>query len=248
MFFDIKRKELKWDEFLDYYEPYYFINDKPKLFERNRKNLNQTSYFVESQIENILNDGLNPRDIILVIAWKLGMIDHYNSDECNNIIYKNDFSKYMIYKRYSEVKLLPMVNYIKDNFKELNDLAENDPYSLFKKLCENRVKGFGSTYILTLVFFFTGGSMPIYDKYVNMALWAFKNNLVPDTGKVIKIKEIPELNYLPQDIDRAWDYYQGYVGDLKRISNPDIITRRVDRALWVYGHGFATDTKARVCR
>ena len=36
--------------------------------------------------------------------------------------------------------------------------------------------------------------------------------------------------------------------DLKRISNPDIITRRGDRALWVYGHGFATDTKARVCR
>ena len=131
MFFDLQRRELKLDEFLDYYEPYYFINDRPKLFERNRKNLNQTSYFTESQIENILKDRLNPRDIILVIAWKLGMIDHYNSEVCNRIIYKNDFSNNMIYNRYSEVMLSPIVNYIKDNFKELNDLADNEPYSLF---------------------------------------------------------------------------------------------------------------------
>lgn len=248
MFFDLQRRELKLDEFLDYYEPYYFINDRPKLFERNRKNLNQTSYFTESQIENILKDRLNPRDIILVIAWKLGMIDHYNSEVCNRIIYKNDFSNNMIYNRYSEVMLSPIVNYIKDNFKELNDLADNEPYSLFKKLCENKVNGFGSTYIINLVFFFTRGKMPIYDKYVNLALSAFENNLMPDVGNVIKVKEIPGLNNMPEDIDKAWNYYQEYVGDLKRVSNSDFVTRNTDRALWVYGHGFETDTKSRVCR
>jgi len=243
MFFDTNRRELKWDEFLDYYEPYYFINDKPKLFKCKMRDLNQTSKFVEDNIENILKNGLDLEDIILVIAWKLGMIDHYKSEECNWIIYRNNFSKYMIYKRYSEVRLSPMISYIKDNFKELSDLAGSEPYSLFKKICENKVKGFGSTYIINLVFFFTGGRMPIYDKFVKMALWAFENNLVPDTGEVIKVKEIPGLNYLPEDIDKAWNYYQDYIVDLKRVSNSDFITRKVDRALWVYGHGFETDIK-----
>ena len=107
---------------------------------------------------------------------------------------------------------------------------------------------FGSTYIINLVFFFTGGEMPIYDKYVKMALLAFEDNLVPDRGKVIKYNEIPSLIHGTNNIKKAWNFYQDYVSDLKRISNSDFITRKADRALWVYGHGFETNAKSSICR
>lgn len=125
-----------------------------------------------------------------------------------------------------------MVNYIEMNFLKLKQLARMDPYRLYKELFDHRVKGFAATYILTLVYFFTEGVHPIFDKYADIALDAYINDIAPYDN--IEYKPIES-----SDLDKSWYRYMKFCKKLIDVVGYDKYRKRsTDRALWVYGHYF----------
>ena len=110
---------------------------------------------------------------------------------------------------------------------------------------KNEVRGIGSVYLITMLYFVSGGEYPIYDQFAAMALDAIKNGKKP--GSTIQIKDLPDkksksfLNLL----DNPNSVYSSYIKNLEELSelfygNKDGYQndRRLDRALWVYGHLF----------
>lgn len=65
----MQNKSLSWEEFLNEYEPLYFITSQNILIR------NKTSLFVEKEIERILIKGLSPNDLPFILAWKIGTIN-----------------------------------------------------------------------------------------------------------------------------------------------------------------------------
>lgn len=245
MFYDTMGKELNWKDFLSYYEPFYFLPSESDALVRIK---HKTSPFIEKEIERILANGLNKNDIIFIIAWKLGDIKHSESEKSKQIEYQREFNIKLINSR--NYNLSDMVKYLNINFDRLAELAQSKQYGeLFCDLCINKVSGFGTTYIINLMFFFSKGELPIYDAYVNCALNAIRNKYKPDETCVVKITNIPQLNNGHQDhIHKAWNFYLDYIKELKTIYGSDNITRTMDRALWVYGHCFKKQGTSGRCR
>lgn len=230
MFYSLNHKIISIDEFLKEYEPHYYINSTSNLVK------NRTSLFVEKYIEKILTDGLKPDELPLIMAWKIGAINH--SASTNRIIFKDGCDQTLIFKtQYNQIYASPMVKYIQDNFAYLDYLSKEDPKQLFLKLMENKVDNFGSTYVITLLYFFTKGLLPIYDKYANIALLAYKDDI--NLGGLIDgYRQIPSSNS-QSDWERAWNMYMDYCRLLLEIFGDDKYKNRaVDRSLWVYGHLF----------
>lgn len=245
MFYDTRGKELDWNNFLSYYEPFYFLPSKPDV---SVKINNKTSPFIENEIEKILDNGLNKKDIIFIIAWKLGDIKHSESEKSKQIEYERELNINLTNR--CGYNFSDMVKYLNENFEKLSELARSKQYKeLFSNLCINRVRGFGTTYIINLMFFFSKGELPIYDAYVSCALNAIRNKYKPDKTCVVKITNIPQLYNGHQDhICKAWNFYQNYIQELKAISGSDYVTRTMDRALWVYGHCFKKQGTSGRCR
>lgn len=219
-----------WDRFIREYEPVYYNTSQSKLIRR------KSSLFVEKEIEKILATGLRAEDIPLVIAWKIGNINHKEST--NRIVFKNNCNQTLEFKtQYNIIKAKPLVDYIANNLSYLKNLAESDPYKSFAKLCENKVDYFGTTYLLTLLYFLSQGTMPIYDKFAHIALLALKDEVKPHEP-IYGYKPIEQAR---DNISRvkAWKTYMDYRNLLIDLAGENRYRdKSIDRALWVYGHAF----------
>lgn len=98
-------------------------------------------------------------------------------------------------------------------------------------------KNIGPVYCITLLFFLSMGKIAIYDKQAHKSLLAIKNRILPGysvgyvspADKTAKEKVCKMYNeYYQMLIELFPDYANG---------NTDC-KRRIDRALWVYGHYF----------
>lgn len=234
MFYTETGEPLSIKEFVAHYEPYYFIGSEspqPK---------NKTSRFVESKIEKLLQRGIELKDIPLIIAWKVGLIDNVAST--NSVVYIGDFPDTLLYDDlpYNKgIDLKPMVKNISLKFEHVNGLSQISPYEAYKSLYEMRVPYFGSVKIVTLLYFLSQGKSPIYDKYAEMALDAYLTDSVP--GAVVRYTGLP--GYINGDMAR----YDEYITKLKKVfCTEDYTDRSIDRALWVYGHFFHDSKKATV--
>lgn len=123
-----------------------------------------------------------------------------------------------------------------------------------KRKNNKAVENVGSTYMLTFLFFKTRGRVPIYDRFVNRALNALLEDMIPgtevgdlgtcvfDTSNCTKL-----FNNYQELIEKALDgtgrrlsiidnkhFSENSVPDMKAIK----AVRSLDRALWVYGHKF----------
>jgi len=232
MQYSLKNGPLNWQEFVKEYEPLYFITSYNKLIR------NKSSLFVEKEIENILAYGLKPADLPLILAWKIGTIDHKAS--INKVVYRDNCNATLEFKtQYNIIKAKPMVDYIKKNFSYLKTLAKRNPYELFINLCENKVDYFGTTYIITVLYFLSSGVLPIYDKYAHIALLAIKNN-IRINQTVYGYKPIESATDMTSR-ERAWRTYIDYCKLLLEVVGEEKYKdRSVDRSLWVYGHVFKT--------
>jgi len=225
IFYDRSDQEIDKKEWIKEFECYYFLGG---LTYGHRVNIgNQGSKFIEEKIEQILHRGLQINDLPLVIAWKIGAINHPASEYQQNIIYKNQFDQnFQLKTHFGLMNAGNIINYCQNNFEELlaNDNAEN----VFNELYNNRGKGnrFGIVYCLALLYFFTQGKWPIYDKYAHIALDAILSNRQP--GELIRYNQINDWQ----------DYYEKYVKKIKNIFGAQNIPRNLDRSLWVYGHFF----------
>ncbi len=222
-FYDLNGNQLNLQQFIQKYESFYFLNT-PNVGRRITRR-NKTNPYVENRIENILQNGLTTNDLVFVIAWKIGAIDHQASN--NQIVYRNNFNNTLIFNtRFYTINVNKLVNYITNNFDMLVQAADN-PHDLLNLLLNNRGRNsfFGLIYCLTLIYFFTRGDCPIYDKYAHISCIAYQENIQP--GNKINYRQIND-----------WVGYNKYIMNIKKIFSTQKIPRSIDRSLWVYGHYF----------
>lgn len=107
---------------------------------------------------------------------------------------------------------------------------------------DKRVKHMGVVYTLTLVYFMTKGKYPIYDKYAYIALLRLNNrskNIYTEND--IK-KDRPDQTENMTKILVRFDKYKEKSDKIYRqfAANWDdaVSLRKIDKALWAYGHLF----------
>jgi hypothetical protein len=234
--FDAQGNQISPAQWSSTYERYYFLNG-PK---RDGQPRNQTSPFVENQVCALLSQTtpLSRQDLILAMAWKIGLIDHSLSEARQRIEYRQDWPTKLTAK--TQFRTLDFSTSIPDlaaNMPKITQMSQVNPQYLYD--LTPRPKGFGHVYILTVLFFVTHGRYPIYDKYAHIAALAIDQGLPP--GSYVHYRE-----------GQKWSHYQHYTNLLlpigracpQQLGNPSMfISRPVDRALWAYGHFFEAERK-----
>lgn len=253
--FTLKLEEIKPLSFIDEYAGYYFIPDKddegnggkdkddncPKL-------VRQTSYWVEDAIMSINNkDTWDESDVLYILAWKLGWILQKESEEVavNNrnrdgIKLRTDWDV----QQNKYIKFALNVASIRNKYKQ----GESDIEDVWKKMIsyckENKIKGIGVVYLITLLHFISNGEFPIYDRFAMASLVALEHKL--NEGAKIFLKGLPdklskEANSL---LESDQNFYKEYIKLLTKFFGDDWkLNRNIDRALWVYGHFFDVEYK-----
>lgn len=114
--------------------------------------------------------------------------------------------------------------------------SKHSPLGILDWLNDNAPAGFGSVYLITLLFFISGGEYPIYDQCADKALMAIKNNVMP--GEKVYYKPLPDRK--SRKFLQIFDgQYGEYIKSLKELFTEEYkFNRDIDRALWVYGHLF----------
>ena len=251
-YFSEDGKELSQEEFLSHYSDLYFNGSS--FSKANSEN-------AEGRIKQILakseNDALSEDDIFVILAWKTGNIITSNSDD--HIVYKNSWSfekkKAKIYSNELDIqKITEVVNKLKGGNCSLENYLKE--YESFK--------GLGNVYIITLRYFATRGEDPIYDQYADRAIKAITGNFSGGYGLWINDPDHLDLNDISalsdprsligrNDINllikspnmsslskkRVVEVYSQYKESLIKVFGTDYNKRKVDQALWTYGHLFS---------
>ena len=124
----------------------------------------------------------------------------------------------------------------------LLDLADSKDSDIKKAM-----RGIGTVYLLTLLYFITGGATPIYDRFAMAALlvWKLRDSITIPENSIIRVEALPDKkddkvrNILKEGlyskyIELLSDFCGMVYGDKDKWKDD----RNVDRALWVYGHFF----------
>jgi len=236
-FFDEQGNPIQCQQWLNTYEPYYFLNGPTSGRRINGRN--QSSRFVEDQVCALLAKTvpLSQHDLILAMAWKIGgLIDHGRSEASQRIEYLQNWPTTLtVTVQYGTRDFSRSIPSLANNMNTiLKQVSQGNPRYLFD--LAPQFAGFGNVYILTVLFFVTHGRYPIYDRYAHIAAQAIDQDLPP--GSRVHYKEL-----------QKWDDYDRYMNLLRAINkacpqqfgNPSmLISRPGDRALWVYGHFFET--------
>jgi hypothetical protein len=239
-FFDEQGNAIQYQQWLETYEPYYFLGGP--MYGRRVNRRNQSSRFVEDQVCALLTKKtpLSQEDLILAMGWKIGgLIDQGNSEVSHKIEYLQDWPKTLAATgQYGTRDFSRSIPYLASNMNTiLKQISQGNPRYLFDLVPQ--LTGFGNVYILTVLFFATHGRYPIYDRHAHVAAQAIGQDLRP--GSHVLYKEL-----------QNWNDYETYMNLLRPISKADtkpsgdspmLVSRPVDRALWVYGHFFDTGAK-----
>lgn len=235
-----KISEQKQNEFIERYGQFYIKGSnedaaqKEKILGEKVK-LNPTNQDVEDFIVNELRlqkEALNQRngDAVKIkksyIAWKAGKL---LSPEGVSDSIQNGWGK-KIENLDSYIESINRPENIGEIRKHIN---KNEIEEAYKKLSELNtacgVKNLGSVYIITLIYFLSGGKYPIYDCFAHTAVRALYMNENP---KDIFIGGAPNKT----DTNKVMVMYKEYCWLLKQVFGKYDICRELDQALWVYGH------------
>lgn len=229
--------ELSKETFIKSYNDSYYLGNNRAL-----KRVTQNSKYVEKEIDQLLNNGIQtPLDVIHILSWKIGKIKHKDSDNENRFVYAKGWEdaenfKIKLYNNTLDVK--EFVLYIIENIPELEKLSENDPQEVLNLLKKHSPKGIGTVYLVTLLYFISKGKYPIYDRFAMMSLDAILGDIKPYSQK-IKAPVLPDKRN--SKFEHVMDsYYKEYVEKINKIFRDEYWENRdIDRALWVYGHAFS---------
>lgn len=234
--------------FLDEYEDSYYIDGQsvPALC-----CLRRTNRAVEEEIEGILDGGFKgEEDVKKVLAWKVGRVDHRASGE-GRFAYTKEWE-------------LPCpatyrgrrfdFDVIAKSVLEVQERAIDDPDEIIDCLAKAGAKGVGPVYLLALLYFLTRGRYPIYDRYAVQAVNALCEDANPgaiderrrsapldeEARKLVRPKPLPKD---PATLLAPGGVYQQFVEKVEGLFGREAVSdaseyRRIDRALWVYGHRF----------
>lgn len=263
--------------FVKTYEPIYFL---PEMQDEANNVLNffgvsQSRRWIEEDMEALLGIGelkkatWEKSDVIHILAWKMGRINHLESENRDNYKFTgndekkgkiswSDGRRYDFYRannRSGDIKhvseFADCVLKLKENYSRKDYI--NHPKDLLKELREtlqvdtqNKVTGIGSVYLITILYFISGGKYPIYDQFAAMALRAILEGNKPGTSVLVKDLPDKNSNSFLNMLDNPKSAYREYISMLEKVSelyyNGDKDgyqkDRSLDRALWVYGHLF----------
>lgn len=240
-FYDLNGNEIEKKEFIELYSKSYYL-DEPRV-----KRVSQNSRYIEDYIDELLFDrGIScPKDVIEILAWKIGKIKHRDSQNAQRFVYSKDWANVESFhvNRYGkELDLSGFVEYIATNIENLTSKAQSDPQGVLNELKENAQapKGIGTVYLITLLYFISKGKYPIYDRFAMMAVDAIIKDKKP--GETVKYTELPDKNSF--QFNQVFGLCQNeYIDKIEKIFGHDYLeSRDIDRALWVYGHLFNNRT------
>jgi hypothetical protein len=220
------------DEFIDQYEPPYFVGKTP-LKSVSGRVIGQNSCLAEYEMQTYLEKGIrHNEDVIKILDWKIGRINHKSSDIDGVVRYKDiPLDHFIVRNMYGkEIKVEKICNYIVSNY---STLSIQMPEEIYRNLLNLNISGLGTVYLLTLVYFISKGESPIYDRFAHQALDALEKGLKPKTG------EVPKHNVPEKSNKYAFNWFESqYAQRLKTMFPSHYKERKLDRALWVYGHLF----------
>ena len=234
-FYDINGTEICKEQFVKIYGDSYFIGNK-----RIVNGVGQNSRYTEEEIERILKDGIKTSvDVVHILAWKIGKIKHYESEKKREFVYAKDWDKAesscKVYRYGREFDIYKISSYISKNIGDLEKEVSESPQNVLCKLREQSVKGIGTVYLITLMYFISRGAYPIYDRFAKKAIDAIVNDVKP--GGVIKEVQLPDKTRA-KFCKIMENEMKEYMCNLEAVFGTDYKNRDVDRALWVYGHMF----------
>ena len=198
-------------------------------------NLNGTDYNAE---QIIVENWLKRKSFDeIALAWKFGKIKSDNSI----VIPTDEFIKDNNYieQRGKQININAFKEYCIDIRSKQNSIikyVENENWKeAYKAVAENSPTNIGPVYNINSLFFLSAGKAPIYDQFVHKAVRSLLFDIAPSDvfiGGVPDKKEYSEVTVM----------YQEYIFLLKKLFSDYIntddmfIPRKLDRALWVYGH------------
>jgi hypothetical protein len=239
-FFDEGGNRIESQEWLDTYEPYYFLGNVGV----GCRIRNRTSRFVEGRVCDLLGQtaALSLQDLVLVMAWKTGMIDQLGSDVQKKIVFAGDWATRLTAYGQRTVDFSSSIPSLAAKMPTAQVQVDNGSPRYLYDLAQ-RFEGFGPVYALTVLFFASHGRFPIYDRYAHIAAQAIHEDLPPEAN--VSYRQLSK-----------WREYERYMDLLARVRNACpkeradssmFVSRTLDRALWVYGHFFKTGSDA-ACR
>lgn len=241
------------DEFITFYSKAYYIGQYIEV-----------EKIIDDILEKGIK---SESDIIKIIGWKVGAIDMRATYCWNNMknspnkkfIYKTKGgtliseenliknNKIIISVNKRPIPVVDVAESIYKNIKKQEKLEEKIPRvddigtffennwnALFKGI---NTEGLGPVYRLTILYFFTKGRMPIYDKYADVAVTAIKDDKKPlDEVKCSFAVEGKRKNDMSGIKKEYLDYYKFFEDN--NFMTVYLKNRDFDRALWTYGHLF----------
>ena len=244
-FYDFKGEPIGVKEFIELYEPCYFIENKKAEGIRHT----QTARCVEDEIVAILNGHIENEHIKFranlakVMAWKIGKIKHEESKKNEKIVYASDWKlcETKNPKRYGEeMDLDTLAKSMFDNRNELKKLAAEKPQECLNQLRDvaEKIDGMGPVYLINLLFFLSHGKCPIYDRFAMASLIAYEDGLSPVGHNEVVLSDLPDKTDKRFETICEDGIYAKYIEKLDALGVDYKEDRRLDRALWVYGHAF----------
>src|SRR3954447_18203129 len=161
-FFDERGNSIDCAHWLKAYEPQYFLDGAATKIQ------NRSSRFVEDQVCSLLakESLLSEDDLKLLMAWKIGAIDHRASEQNKKIAYYYGWNG-KTENRYGHPlgsSIACLASKMSDIGKEI---AAGNPEYLFD--LHSTLASFGPVYIITILFFVSKGRYPIYDRFAHIA-------------------------------------------------------------------------------
>ena len=173
----------------------------------------------------------NEDDFYRFMAWKIGKLRQADGAYYDGWCSSSGF--------YNSIKLEDLYKKTIIDYESLCDLIRTEqPIKFIDKIIGYKSHGIGPVYAIALLFFISKGKYPIYDRFADTAIKAINNKTPrwPIRGESSNCG--------------AYDYktnYRSYVRDVNELykkyynsTDVDYLSNReLDRALWVYGHGFS---------
>ncbi len=168
-----------------------------------------------------------------VVAWKAGRIKNSKIEMLDGN-YLNGYGRQM-----DKEKTDCFLQAVSENCKDIEWINAKDPKwiidnfsKIYKKVIDSAPipDFFGAVYIINLIFFMSGGILPIYDKFAHKALKAL---LMGKRPCEVYVGPAPEDK---RNVDEVSAMYMEYLWLLEKTMGKHSIDRKTDRALWVFGH------------
>lgn len=237
--YDQNKEKISQKEFIELYNKSYYVGAQ-RLVKRTVQN----SCYTEEEIDELLKKGIETKkDVMHILAWKVGKIRHRDSDEKKEWVFHKGCENTedgIMTLRNGKIDFNSFAEYIVENIIDLKKQSIIQPQQVLNKLKNEAPSGIGTVYLITILYFLSNGEYPIYDRFAKIAIDAIKGDFVP--GEYIKYRALPAKDDVK--FDYVMDEILSFKADINAIFGDAYEKNRdVDRALWVYGHSFVSGSK-----